>query len=72
VRDRTETAIRIDLAACLVFSVTAVFSNINTIDSLERARELCRGVDDDANLSEFSELWRSSTVTDSNGKARLA
>jgi class 3 adenylate cyclase/tetratricopeptide (TPR) repeat protein len=49
-RDRSEIALRVDLAVCLVFSVTAGFSNINTIDSLERARELCRRADDEASL----------------------
>jgi tetratricopeptide (TPR) repeat protein len=49
-RDRIEIATRVDLAVCLVFSVTGGFSSTNTIDSLERARELCRTADDDANL----------------------
>ncbi len=49
-RDRTEIAIRVDLAICLVFTVASGFSSMENIDSLERARELCRSADDDASL----------------------
>ena len=71
-RDRTEIAIRLDLALCLVFTVASGFSSINTVDSLERARELCRSADDDASLSRVLERLRSSMATGLSGNDHLA
>jgi tetratricopeptide (TPR) repeat protein len=51
-RDRTEIALRFDLAICMKFTVSGALGGTASVDNLERARELCERISDDTGCCE--------------------